>query len=472
LNYGHAANALNTTETNALSGVHAAEPGLTNGVCYWRVDNVATGDFGTSARSAGPVWSFEVTERPVFSVASTNVSAYLNVPVEFSVEAESVTNVAYSAKGLPSGLKIDAAAGVVSGAPKRTGTFAATVTAKSAKGTATLSVTVEVEPLPAYASGSFQGLLPGATNGVATLTVSSSGVPSLKIEAGGRTQTLKGVWLDAFTVRFTTKAGAAIDVALTEAGASFTGLDVEARQVLTDKNAIAPYVGYYTGILAASNAVSGALDNRPGGYGYLTFSAAKTGSVKYAGKLADGTGVSGAARLTRGGASGTAVIPLYKPLYSKRGEVAAYAVFATNGAVSLNGEWVYPGKSAKLPDDAFAAAVSGNGAAYGKAVKAAALAAVYTNSVLVLAGSTNALEAVKGKLAAETGSGVKLSVTPGTGLFTGSFAGDDGKRYTFRGALVPALTNGAGYWLWPDASAAGYRMNRSFPVEVTGGGTP
>jgi hypothetical protein len=76
-------------------------------------------------------------------------------------------------------------------------------------------------------------------------------VPSLKIETGGKTQTLKGVWLNAFTARFTTKAGDTIDVALTEEGIAFTGLDVEARQVLADQDDIAPYIGYYTGLLAA-----------------------------------------------------------------------------------------------------------------------------------------------------------------------------------------------------------------------------
>ncbi len=38
------------------------------------------------------------------------------------------------------------------------------------------------------------------------------------------------------------------------------------------------------------------------------------------------------------------MIPLYKTLYSKRGELAAYAAFTTNGAVSLDGAWFYPEK--------------------------------------------------------------------------------------------------------------------------------
>ena len=67
-------------------------------------------------------------------------------------------------------------------------------------------------------------------------------------------------------------------------------------------------------------------------------------------------------------------------------------------------------------------------------------------------------------LAIKAGSGVKLSVTASTGLFTGSFA-DGAKRYTFKGVLIPESTYGAGYWLWP-LSTNNYRLNISQPVEI------
>jgi hypothetical protein len=380
--------------------------------------------------------------------------------------------VTYSAKGLPSGLKINAATGEVSGIPKRAGVFAVTVTAKSAKGTTDLSVTVAVTAWPAYASGPFQGTLldaDGRVSGMLTLSVSASGAATLKIEAGGAAQSLKGVWQGAFTVRFTTKTGEIIDVTLTEAGLSFTGISAEAGRVLSQKEAIAPYAGYYTGVLAVSGVVeTGALDYRPEGYGYLTFTVAKTGSVKYGGKLADGTSVSGSAKLLSGGEPGTAVFPLYKTLYTRRGKLVARVACSTSGTMALTaGAWFYPGKSAKLPDDAFRAVLSGTGARYEKTVKPAGLAAMYANTALAVAGDETGLEIVKNKLAAEVGGGVKLSAAATTGLFAGSFAGDDGKRYAFKGVLVPALTNGAGYWLWP-VLTNGYRVNTSQPVEIRG----
>jgi hypothetical protein len=276
------------------------------------------------------------------------------------------------------------------------------------------------------------------------------------------------VWLDVFVARFTTKAGETIDVALTEAGPSFTGLSADAGRVL--KEGIAPYVGYYTGVLAVSDVVgAGALDNRPEGYGYLTFTVAKTGAVRYSGKLADGTGVSGSAKLLSGGEPGTAVFPLYKTLYARRGRLAARVAFSAGGAVALtSGVWDYPGKSAGQPEDFFVAEVSGGGAYYAKTVKAAGLAAVYAGGVFAVAGGEAGLEVAKGKLAAEAGSGVNLSVAAATGLFTGNFTGGDERRYAFKGVLVPALTNGAGYWLWP-VSTNGYRVNLSQPVEIRGG---
>ena len=54
--------------------------------------------------------------------------------------------------------------------------------------------------------------------------------------------------------------------------------------------ALAPYEGYYTAALAPKGIT--AADGIPAGNGYLTFTVAKTGAVKVAGSLADGTAVS------------------------------------------------------------------------------------------------------------------------------------------------------------------------------------
>jgi hypothetical protein len=473
LNYGKKGAAL-AVRTNEVSGIGAAALGLTNGVYTWRVDNVVTGDFGTVALSAGPLWSFEVSERPAFPAAAVEAVFYLGIPSNFTVAASSPAPVTYSAKGLPAGLKLDPATGNVSGAPTRAGTFQVTVTAKSAKGTAAKAVGVTVRPLPAYASGAFQGLLldgAGMVRGTLTLTVSSTGVPSLKIEAGGSTQTLKGVWQDAFTARFKTKAGDIIDLALTAGGGTgvYGGLSVVAARVL-DGGAADAFAGAYTAVLGCSGAVAtGGLDNVPEGYGYLTWTVAKkTGAVKYAGKLADGTSVSGSAKLIAGTGVGTVLFPLCKALYSKRGEAAARVTLGPNGVVAVDGgRWVYPGKSAKLPDDGFEAELAGIGAAY---VKAGALAPF--DGAALSAGGAEPLALLgvsKNKLVPSANTnGVTFSVTAASGVFSGTFKDGKASR-AFKGVLVPPAATGAGYWLWPDPAAGSYRLNRSQPVEI---GTP
>ena len=70
--------------------------------------------------------------------------------------------------------------------------------------------------------------------------------------------------------------------------------------------------GYYTAALVGADGTAG----------YLTLTVGNGGSVKIAGKLADGTAVSGSAKLQEGlNKDGWLAIALHKPLYSKKGSV-------------------------------------------------------------------------------------------------------------------------------------------------------
>lgn len=478
---GKTATALSPAITNAPgSSVGAAGWGLTNGVYYWCVDNVATGAFKTVVLARSPVWSFDVNERPVFNVSSMRVSFYLGVPSAFTVHADCSVPVTYKAPALPAGLKIDPATGVVSGTVKRKGTFTVTVTATAAqgKGEATLPMTIVVEPLSAYISGALQGVVQdaaGTVRGVFTLNVAASGIPSLKMELDGMRKTLRGKWLEisrvnALVANFSDRT---FNVDLTVSGNVATGrtadgLNMEARNILA-KDVAKPYAGYYTVLLYGVPTGTGDLNNVPGGYGYLTFTVTeRTGSVKYGGKLADGTSVSGSAGLMQGG-----VFPVYKPLYSKRGEVAALVALSqgtTNAVAADSGAWLYPGKTKALTGDAFTVDLFGTGAEY---VKKPVSLKWLDGMVLKTDGADAAgISATDKKVTVVNGNGVRLSVTASTGLFSGSFRDTTGKSRSFKGAVVPAERLGAGYWLSPDPSAAGYRLNRSRPVEIDIGGTP
>ncbi len=89
--------------------------------------------------------------------------------------------------------------------------------------------------------------------------------------------------------------------------------------------------GYYTIALPAWEAhTHGSADERPGGSGYLTMTVGTGGKVKLAGVLADGTKVSQSAHLLLFGDYGTlACVPLFRPLYGKRGWVGGLI-------------WIYP----------------------------------------------------------------------------------------------------------------------------------
>ena len=66
----------------------------------------------------------------------------------------------FSAKGLPTGLKIDAASGVISGVPTKAGTYTATISVTggvNAKAKPSITMPITIKPLPAWAQGTFTG---------------------------------------------------------------------------------------------------------------------------------------------------------------------------------------------------------------------------------------------------------------------------------------------------------------------------
>ena len=470
--------------TNPLNGVSGVYLGLTNGTYCWRVENVATGGLNTAVSAQSPIWSFEVTERPVFSVPFMQVSFYLGVPSAFTVQAEGdpAYPIKYSASDLPAGLKIDEKTGVVSGTATRQGVFNATVTADNGKGSASLAVTVVVDSFSAFISGSLQGVVTdaaGTLRGVFTMTVATSGKPSLKMEIDGKRKTLRGKWLDTseFNVQVANFSDRTTSLDLTISGEGAfgkteDGLDMVARRVLSG-TAARLYAGYYTAVLDAQVTETGALDNSPEGSGYLTFTVTeRNGTVRYSGKLADGTSVSGSASLVANSAS-EAMFPVYKTLYSRRGVVAALVEISqgiTNTVGFASGTWQYPGKNASSADDSFGAELSGTGAVY---VKRPTSLKWLDGATLMADGADIAdLNATDRKVTVVSENGTRLNVAASSGLFSGNLRDATGKGRPFKGALVPPAKFGAGYWLLPDASASHLRLNRSHPVEIDASGTP
>jgi len=94
--------------------------------------------------------------------------------------------------------------------------------------------------------------------------------------------------------------------------------------------------GYYTVALplVAAQSASEQVDAAPRGVGYLTLTVGTRGQVKIAGKLADGSNVSLATRLLLPGAAGEAMrIPVFLPLYARKGWMGALLFLTPDGRV-------------------------------------------------------------------------------------------------------------------------------------------
>ena len=115
------------------------------------------------------------------------------------VTCESASLPSYTASGLPAGVSINKTTGAFTGAPAKVGTFKAKVTASNASTKKTLSITVKVLPLPAWAKGTFVGLVEetDVTPGLATLTVGATGKISGKVALPGTNWTFSAASFDA-----------------------------------------------------------------------------------------------------------------------------------------------------------------------------------------------------------------------------------------------------------------------------------
>ena len=497
-------------------GVNAIDLGIvqTNaaqGWVYWRVDSVLTGATARVALQTGPVWRFAVIDLPSFAGAApgagSTVVTFLRAGSSISVPAESATPVTYSATGLPTGLSINPQTGVISGTPSRAGAYTVTVTASNSEGSTTLTFTVAAQPLPAYATGDFEGALLDGNEvvcGTLSLSVSSSGSLSAKVIKDGVSSTLRGTWVldtnaGVCTAQLTARAGT-LNLALTPNGiltGDFGGASLLARHL--EPTRAGAFTGNYTALLdiAAATPYSPAINNIPQGDGYVAFSVSSRGAVRYSGLLADGTKLSGSSSIqvytgaeliSLGYTNAVAVttyacFPVYKSLFMRRGVVAGLLVIdagdvadlADNRVFILGSEWVYPGRSAALSADGFAAAFD-NGSA--KEIGAylprfSNLAAAFAGAAFQCNSQSVTVMASGSSIALPSGNPLNASLraSSSSGLISGQVEVPDARgvrrHVSYKGVLVPALRAGGGYYLIRDNSVSGYSVNRSHLVEIT-----
>ncbi len=509
----------------AASGVNAVTLGIVNlaaaqGAVYWRVDTELPTTFGRAV-AEGPVWNFSVIDLPSFRgdapAAGSTVDAFLKAGAVFDAGADSATPVNYTAAGLPRGMAINPVTGEISGTATRAGSYTVTVTATNSEGASTLTFTILVQALPAYAIGRFQGVLIGNADGVlrGTLTFSATrtGRISARVEANGVKRSLRGTWLKGgddgtFTARLEHRSGDLLDVTLTTDGVLtgvYNDLDLIARA--TTAAQAAPFVGYYTALLPPTVLETGSpeIDNRPEGNGFLTLNVTRTGRTRYSGYLADGTRLSGSAQVLvfsgtelqalgynpESAAAQVAAFPIFKILYRRRGAVAGLCWILAGDTADAgdnevwidNSEWRYPGQSAALPGDAFRANFNGTPAGGGALSPTAQwiggfyarpqdFTAAYNGAVFHAEGNALALAVAASTLRLPAGNALSASLLANgnSGLLSGWLtpAAAGARRTRFRGVLVPAMGVGGGFYLVGDPAVAGYRLKRSRAVIIEG----
>ncbi len=326
-------------------------------------------------------------------IAPYQVNIWAGVYMEWPVAASALSETKVKVAGLPSGLKfmekdimkkgskteVEIPANTIYGAP----TAASKVDAKNGvvpsdvkvtvttagKTTATFVLRIMVDPLPDWSVGTFTGFVLGTENGdlgSATMTIAANGKVSGKIALDGTNWTFKADSFSrvedgpssevgspkSFVAEAVATAGKAtrdlvLEVAACDGGRGATALpnavvegtfgDGEVKMLrnmwkdketaTAAKETIAQFEGVYTVSVA---------DGEDHGSGYLSLTVGKDGSVKAAGKLADGTSVSATSPLMYDEEAGWFVMLYAAPSAYKGGAFAAAVGFDGDaGCVTL-----------------------------------------------------------------------------------------------------------------------------------------
>ncbi|MEN3941081.1 Ig domain-containing protein [Prosthecobacter sp. SYSU 5D2] len=207
----------------------------------------------------------------------------------------------FNVSGLPAGLKVDRATGIISGRASLAGVYLVQVSAANTTGTsAVVSAPLVVTALPATQVGTFTGLIARDATANAglgsqfTLTTTGKGSFTVKVKSGSATKSAKGFLASAAPQVQVAVNG--IDLALTldaETGlvsGTYGAAAVNGWLNVWDKKLNPPSSreGFYSVILDLADEDDLGAAAIPQGVGYATFTILPAGTVKIIGKSADG----------------------------------------------------------------------------------------------------------------------------------------------------------------------------------------
>jgi len=297
------------------------------------------------------------TAPQITSTAMTN--GMIGAPYSFHIECAPGLNRApasFTATGVPSGLVLNTSTGRIAGTPKvavKPGTLVK-VTAKNLHSSHTVSLPVTISALPPKVVGSFIASVPrdAALNnnlgGRLEITSTSSGVLSGKLLLGVKSHAFSAAPMSptlgnplipaAVTLKRTGTTSLALNLTFDANSGEFTGtLGVVGEQVSLPlrgwwnpwhgtTNPATAHAGLHNLGLRSPPLPDGD-ESRPRGHGYGSFTVAKTGLVKLAGRLPDGS------TLSQGGfPSASGEVMLWQHLHKGGGSALGSFTITSGGA--------------------------------------------------------------------------------------------------------------------------------------------
>lgn len=294
-------------------------------------------------------WRVVIVQRPIFDDFTPD-TAYVGIDYDYTLPGggEDSTNISsFSVSGLPSGLKLDAKTGHITGKANAPGNYTLKVSAKNPAGkSATVTANMVVLPLPEAVVGTFVGqvgvsdIFNEGQGGRIDMTVTDGGKISGKLTMGKDVLSFTGTMdQTAGAIRTTGQATvkrkgnlAPLQMSLSALSPSGYTDSGNVTGTLTDGENSVAFTAYrkiyninwspnysYVGKLnigLTPPATSSGLINIPQGQGYLIASPDNGGTVSIAGRLSDGTTVTCSSFL-----GGQHQFLVYQSLYKKTGAI-------------------------------------------------------------------------------------------------------------------------------------------------------
>lgn len=321
--------------------------------------------------------------RPVLSAMSASYPAIVSGAFSLAVPTTNLPVSSYTVTGLPPGLAINQASGIISGKPTRGGTYNMTVKASNAAGTSnTVAFVINVAALPEGVVGTFHGFVDRSPDVYVSsnalvgarfqMTTTPSGGVSGSIIEGATTRSFTG----SLTATVANPNEPELQVSVLSTALTLAlEFDATTNSVAGTLNHVA--AGKSTPVRAWRNgwkttaparlatvfkglhtfAIENADASGPQGFGHGSFTVTgSTGALTIAGRLPDGTAITGSTFIGQGGE-----VLICQPLYANRGSCLGYLSVDPKSAPVADNEiagdltWFKPATLAATADTVYRA---------------------------------------------------------------------------------------------------------------------